>query len=146
MECKKKFPDNHPVQKKIKRIQQQKKERAMAHDYMGQDYMGMVQTTFIEHFNVWEYFQENQIKVKVLTSSSFLHLTLKCFNLKFECCNNSSYYYYACSKYITHFSTQLTDMITTTGSTTMDSTLVTDTLLTGTAILAMATILRADMV
>ena len=65
MECKKKFPDNHPVQKKIKRIQQQKKERAMAHDYMGQDYMGMVQTTFIEHFNFWEYFQENQIKVKV---------------------------------------------------------------------------------
>ncbi|XP_063683803.1 heterogeneous nuclear ribonucleoprotein D-like isoform X1 [Bolinopsis microptera] len=39
VECKKKFPDNHPVQKKIKRIQQQKKERAMAHDYMGQDYM-----------------------------------------------------------------------------------------------------------
>ena len=40
VECKKKFPDNHPVQKKIKRIQQQKKERAMAHEYMGQDYMG----------------------------------------------------------------------------------------------------------
>ena len=43
MECKKKFPDNHPVQKKIKRIQQQKKERAMAHEYMGQDYMGNVE-------------------------------------------------------------------------------------------------------
>jgi hypothetical protein len=42
VECKKKFPDNHPVQKKIKRIQQQKKERAMAHEYMGQDYMGML--------------------------------------------------------------------------------------------------------
>ena len=32
VECKKKFADSHPVQKRIKRIQQQKRERAMAYE------------------------------------------------------------------------------------------------------------------
>jgi len=43
VECKKKFADSHPVQKRIKRIQQQKRERAMAYESAmgyGYDYGG----------------------------------------------------------------------------------------------------------